>query len=444
MAKIIISFLGTGGYTEKHFEARGEYHETDYTIDEKEFSEKFVASALLKHHNADKIIFIGTLKAMWDEVYNHFCEDVSPDIHEKMWDFKNNATYQTEITEGAFIESTFSNSIISPILIKYGLNNDEHEFNIRQLFNIQEHINSGDKLYLDITHGFRSLPLVLTGVLNFLIDHIIKDVTIQDITYGMREVSNEMNGKSPIVSLNILQELNQTIKASHEFTQYGNAYLFSQILKNNPKTKSEGTLLNDFSDSIALNHIDNMVKSIPKLKGIKPDNFNAIQSLIIPKTIETYINQFKGSKTDSNYQYEIANWHLKNKSYGYAAIGFAEAIITKICECIFLDSSDEVCRNLAKDVFYDRNISSLKKDLYRKDRKDLISELNKVIDTRKQFKGYKKMYSDINEIRVAIAHAKNSKQNSKNIINNLKTEAVNIKNFIYSDKYSYILNSKRK
>ena len=104
---------------------------------------------------------------MWDEVYNHFCEDVSPDIHEKMWDFKNNATYQTEITEGAFIESTFSNSIISPILIKYGLNNDEHEFNIRQLFNIQEHINSGDKLYLDITHGFRSLPLVLTGVLNF-------------------------------------------------------------------------------------------------------------------------------------------------------------------------------------------------------------------------------------------------------------------------------------
>ena len=65
----------------------------------------------------------------------------------------------------------------------------------------------------------------------------------------MREVSNEMNGKSPIVSLNILQELNQTIKASHEFTQYGNAYLFSQILKNNPKTKSEGTLLNDFSDS---------------------------------------------------------------------------------------------------------------------------------------------------------------------------------------------------
>ena len=95
-------------------------------------------------------------------------------------------------------------------------------------------------------------------------------------------------------------------------------------------------------------------------------------------------------------------------------------------------------------MFYDRNISSLKKDLYRKDRKDLISELNKVIDTRKQFKGYKKMYSDINEIRVAIAHAKNSKQNSKNIINNLKTEAVNIKNFIYSDKYSYILNSKRK
>ena len=64
MAKIIISFLGTGGYTEKHFEARGEYHETDYTIDEKEFSEKFVASALLKHHNADKIIFIGTLAMM--------------------------------------------------------------------------------------------------------------------------------------------------------------------------------------------------------------------------------------------------------------------------------------------------------------------------------------------------------------------------------------------
>ena len=444
MAKIIISFLGTGGYTDKYNEARGEYHKTNYTIEEKEFHEEFVASALLKHYKADKIIFIGTLKAMWDVVYDHFCKNTITDIYEKLFEFKNNATHQTEITEGAFIEDAFSKSKISPILIKYGLNNEEHEFNIRQLFNIQDHINSGDKLYLDITHGFRSLPLVLSGVLNFLIDNIKKDVTIEDITYGMREVSHEMNGKSPIVSLNILQELNQTIKASHEFTQYGNAYLFSQILKQNPKTKSEGTLLNDFSDSITLNHIDNMVKSIPKLKGIKPDNFNAIQSLIIPKTIETYINQFKGPKTDSNYQYEIANWHLKNKSYGYAAIGFAEAIITKICECLFLEPSDEVCRKLAKDVFYDKAKDALKKDLYRRDRKDLLPKIKTIINTRKQFKGYKKMYSDINDIRIAIAHAKKTENSPENMIRTLKSEADNIKKFIYSDKHSYQLNARNK
>ena len=78
-----------------------------------------------------------------------------------------------------------------------------------------------------------------------------------------------------------------------------------------------------------------MVKSIPKLKGIKPDNFNAIQSLIIPKTIETYINQFKGSKTDSNYQYEIANWHLKNKSYGYAAIDLLKLLSLKFVNAYF-------------------------------------------------------------------------------------------------------------
>ena len=84
MAKIIISFIGTGGYLDGTNKSKGEYRKTLYSIDNSKYETEFIASALMEHHSADKIIYIGTLKAMWDVVYDSYTENPSSEIWERL------------------------------------------------------------------------------------------------------------------------------------------------------------------------------------------------------------------------------------------------------------------------------------------------------------------------------------------------------------------------
>ena len=75
MARVIISFLGTGGYADRTKKSRGKYRSANYSFDKgKEstiYESEFVSEALYKHYNADRIIYIGTLKSMWEVVYDN-------------------------------------------------------------------------------------------------------------------------------------------------------------------------------------------------------------------------------------------------------------------------------------------------------------------------------------------------------------------------------------
>ncbi len=74
MAKILISPIGTGGLSKDNTSAR-EYRKTNYKIDEKVYERSFVSSALKDHLGIDHILFIGTVKSMWEEVYRFYNED---------------------------------------------------------------------------------------------------------------------------------------------------------------------------------------------------------------------------------------------------------------------------------------------------------------------------------------------------------------------------------
>jgi len=350
MAKVLISFLGTGGYSDKN-KSRGEYRTATYSIDGEEYTCEFVAEALYNHYNVDKIIYIGTLKSMWEVVYDNRTFIKDPD--EKQWNklsvIVDDATHKSSINEHEnTIRKAFSNSVIYPFVLKYGLNEEENEFNIKQLFSIDSILNNNDKIIIDISHGFRSLPIVLINVLNYIAEHSLKNIEIDNISYGMFEVSNEMNNISPIVNLNIIKELYATTKAAHEFSEYGNAYIFAELLKDTEKSIS--SILKDFSDSKSLNHIYDLKSKIQQLKGLKFENLTEIQKTTIPKIINDFISRFDKAETDSQYQYEIAKWMFDKKQYGFAAISLSESILTKGCELKGFDPSLKQARDEIKNT----------------------------------------------------------------------------------------------
>ena len=175
--KVLISFLGTGSFEDK---SKREYRTAKYRIDDKEYVRSFVADALTEHYEINTIIMIGTVKSMWEELYLKFCEknNIQPDeeYYTELGIISENANSKSalELPQKEKIEKALGKES-QVVLIKYGLNEEEVNYNIATILGVEKYLKNGDEVYVDITHSFRSLPLLL---MNTLISVSYKHLTL--------------------------------------------------------------------------------------------------------------------------------------------------------------------------------------------------------------------------------------------------------------------------
>lgn len=91
---------------------------------------------------------------------------------------------------------------------------------------IYDQIREGDRLYIDITHSFRYLPMLLLVLTNYAKE--LKSAEVVSITYGNWEVKTEMK---PIVDLGALIELQDWTVAAGEFLRNGRASRLEELTK---------------------------------------------------------------------------------------------------------------------------------------------------------------------------------------------------------------------
>jgi CRISPR-associated Csx2 family protein len=196
MAKILISSVGVGGrFKNQHISDR-EYQDACYKIGDTPYPQsRFIASVLYEHFQLDGIIFIGTVRSMWEEVYRFFCESNAVQKDDEYWlDLAckiDNLTHDSELNS---IDLSPIEKILGErskcILIKYGLDQDELWENFDRIFQIVELLQPGDEIYIDITHSFRSLSLFLFLTITFIRDLASeKQIKIAGVYYGMLDVS---------------------------------------------------------------------------------------------------------------------------------------------------------------------------------------------------------------------------------------------------------------
>ena len=203
MAKILISFLGTGSPNKNSNEqspnsSDRQYRTAKYHFSNNEESEHtFVAAALAEHNNIDKVILIGTVHSMWEEVYRYFTEKnrkiLNEDIYFQILEHCENATHKSKLTlpHKELIEQSIG-SKAKIILIKYGINDEETQENINTVLGIEQELNERDEVIVDITHSFRSLPILIMNLLIYLQTVSKKKIKISHVYYGMLEVSREL------------------------------------------------------------------------------------------------------------------------------------------------------------------------------------------------------------------------------------------------------------
>jgi CRISPR-associated DxTHG motif protein len=141
---------------------------------------------------------------------------------------------------------------------------------------ISKAVQEGDEIVFDITHGFRSLPMIALLTIAYLKQ--VKGVKVQHVVYGVYEKGKH---EAPILDLTPFADLLDWLAAAKIFTATGDSGELGQLIQeiqndayrnreaygeNLPRAlKNFGAALAEVSDDLLLARVPNLPKSVSNL-----------------------------------------------------------------------------------------------------------------------------------------------------------------------------------
>ncbi|MBN2965539.1 TIGR02221 family CRISPR-associated protein, partial [Sulfurospirillum sp. T05] len=378
---VLISTIGTGDTIK---DKGGEYKKTTYFIEGKKYpNESLTASALIKHANIDKVFFIGTNKSMWDNLYLIFSgQAIDESYHDKLSAAKNdNGVGIADLEKLETTMNDFLGSSGSRCLILSYAKNDSQEIwqNFYTLLQIKDHLQPGDEIYLDITHGFRYMPMLSIFLMQFLMAREESKLTIKAAYYGMFG-----EAVSEVLDFKIFFDLLDWAQAIKEFKKYSNATSLIEAMHNSNVDTSVSKLFEQLNRNLQLANLASLwqfFKSAHKKIEHIASSDNKMLSLL-SEDLQKLVSRLN-KETLSLFQYEIALWFFENKQYALSYLALHEAVVTKACELKYpnKDSEDEALRRIVKNKHIDSPYSEmfLEKKESKKPNYDSISSIRNSI-----------------------------------------------------------------
>lgn len=205
--KLFISFLGTGKYKECTYFYGNQYYKPN----------RFIQCATLERINAKKWTKDDVICIFVTQSARDFNWGIDPEISRS--ENAVVADYQGLRQE---LENMGLKAQIKPILVDDGKNEQE----IRNIFrSVYKAIGYNDNLYLDLTHGFRYLPMMLLVMSNYV--KFLKEASVEYLSYGNWEAKEEriIGGEkkffAPIIDLKQLTNLQEWTIAAADFLDNG-------------------------------------------------------------------------------------------------------------------------------------------------------------------------------------------------------------------------------
>jgi CRISPR-associated Csx2 family protein len=259
--------------------------------------------------------------------------------------------------------------------------NESELFEIfRQVYNVLE---NGDQLYFDITHGFRSLPMLALVLINYA--KFLKHIEVKSISYGNYEAherikdaeGNLLYVKAPIIDLLPLSQIQDWTFAAADYLKNGNADKFSELLNSYKRSIFLGKRKGDKEMAIA---IDGFVRTLntvtddfqtcrgkellsqKNIKALKQKLNSLGETVIEPlnpviQRINSAFMPFTEATTDNDNLhngFEAAKWCMNNNLYQQAATILQEAIVSFFCSKHKLSLYAEEERKLVNGAFAKR------------------------------------------------------------------------------------------
>lgn len=231
MPRILISFLGRGPYRPDG--SRGDYRFTRYDFvdlhgkslwtsqPQKHFAyAAFQACQEIQGQSPfDTVVILGTSGSMWDAVADSFGERHGLGLTEAVLNLsdlvdRHQVTQQVldqyghDLSEGSGLKIR--------LLLITSASDAVNQSSI--LSQIESSVDAGDEVVLDVTHGYRHLPMIGLAAANLITAH--KSAKIDDIKYGALDLT--IDGITPVISLRWILKLFDAIGGMNEMSRRQN------------------------------------------------------------------------------------------------------------------------------------------------------------------------------------------------------------------------------
>jgi CRISPR-associated Csx2 family protein len=342
MASILITPLGKGNKNRQYNQAAYKF-----ANDDQEYRSSLISAVLSERLKVDKIFMIGTAHSMWEEVFRHFGEvdqngereQIYFDLAEKITDTPHSRLTESDLNAVSevidlYLKMKNPDSAGGSVckMIKNGVNSDELYENFSIFMELQKQIQPGDEIYLDITHSFRSIPLFMYVIVDF-IQHLRKEdhIHVAGIYYGMLE-ERDSRGFAPVVDLSPLFHVTQWTKGVYDFVNYGNVHPIAALLEESEIKES----MSAFSKLANLNYIKELRSEKDRLRHLLENasphkqSGNVLLFSYLKPEIEKFVNYFKGASNDAEFQFKLAKWFFEHDRYSNGFICLAESMVTAI------------------------------------------------------------------------------------------------------------------
>lgn len=342
-------------------------------------------------------------------------------------------TKEANDTHGASLRAMCA---YTPIDIPSGRTADE----LWQMFgSIANAIPENTGLVIDVTHGFRSQPIIALAIALYL--QTAKNVKIEKIIYGAFDDKNADN-ISPVFDLTPFLEMINWTTAAEQFLKYGDAAkLKDQLRATHGKTYSPdspfralrlnavGDELAKLTDALSLVRpsevLSNSKKLAEELKKAQPDFQNIIAAKPFSFLLDKVVNRFSSFSQTANLfsesgfqaQAQMIEFYLQTEQYQQAILLGREAIVSKVC--------------------VQHNLSVLNKE--REQAEYLLRQWSEPLSRKqpvaKEYSKYKELaqlWNKTIDIRNDMAHAGMNEKpaDTKSLIQRIKTTCVEIQQFI--------------
>ncbi|WP_291557383.1 TIGR02221 family CRISPR-associated protein [Comamonas sp. SCN 65-56] len=304
----LISFLG-----KSRADASAGYRVANYRF-APNFARKvpFFGMALLEYAKPERLILVGTAGSMWDVFFDHQHTDDEATL--VVSDAVDRATVTPELLRTH--EEILTQRLGMPVqclLIPYARDSAEQAAVLSELAVV---LQPSEEIILDVTHGFRHLPMLALVAARYLTH--VRGVRVQELYYGALEMTNAETGETPVLRLGAMLQMLDWVEALASYGQSGNYGVFADLFK---------------TDGMPASHADQLAKGAYFERGSNPvqarqalgvahkslQSHHGAMSELFRQTLTDQIDWFRtGNRAD--WEFRLADRYLTRKDYLRAVI----------------------------------------------------------------------------------------------------------------------------